>query len=345
MENTTRANGTIYRFRKNIWLNDVVFCSISAIVSVYLLVVLLYRQRNEQKQKREKFSEMSLPKKYGLMSKYLCILLAGFSLIRQLNSIGLLMLDAKAFSFNQSNQQINAKESVCVILSSVGSVSIATGSGIVHIFLWLRQRIFYADPILKTLNSKWLQLFSSALVFVLVLFWPTMGIAYFAKVSFQYGIADFCVYVINSGDEWAYAHYVAAWFVTSGVLQVSLLGLFIYPMLKTNKPFLGLENQVEGRRKNGLMKKVKKAVILASVCLGTDIFSGIVLAAMFQEHSNSPLFMININLIINHVAVIACFDQWKNIVMPWSKKSRTNTKSTTLSASTKSQPEPSVQTR
>jgi len=72
-------------------------------------------------------------------------------------------------------------------------------------------------------------------------------------------------------------------------MQIALLGLFIYPILKRS-----LWQGQESNGNSNLMRRVKKAIILASVCFGTDIFSVVVLVLISEENTNTAIFMYSV---------------------------------------------------
>ena len=57
-----------------------------------------------------------------------------------------------------------------------------------------------------------------------------------------------------------------------------------------------------------ILQVVKNAVILASVSFVTDIFTMVSLNLVIDIAKNNPSFMYNVNLVINHLVTIGCFD-------------------------------------
>ena len=100
-------------------------------------------------------------------------------------------------------------------------------------------------------------------------------------------------------------------------MQIILLRLFIYPMLKQT---LWQSNQ-NHKRSNRLMKRVKKAIFLKSICLTTDFLSILTTQFLLVKNANAMSFPFSLNLEINLLVTIACFDHGKKMLWLWNLKS------------------------
>ena len=313
MANTTDfTKTTAFQFRPSIWINDLVISSILAVVSLYLSVALLYHQVKVERRLRERFFQLPLEKRYGLLSKYTCICIGFASLIRLLNSIALLAVEGTAVLSNSLTLQIDSVEMVCDVVAPIGIFALTIGSGLVYLFLWFRQRVFYVHSSLKILNNNYVRFFSIAIIFGWILGWISLIIAYFIEVGYKYDKQGGCLF--EEGTDMPYGFIIVSWSALSVVMQIGLLGLFVYPILKRT---LWINQQQQSGRNNPLLRRVKKAIILASICLGTDIFSVAVLVLVYEENANSAIFMYSVNLVINHLVTIVCFDHWRNLLWPW----------------------------
>ena len=132
-------------------------------------------------------------------------------------------------------------------------------------FLWFKQRVFYIYPRLKKLNNKIVQSISNGVMVIWFLHYVTLYFCYFIPVYFHFNVQGGCSITESSYD--AYFFLIVSRTATSILMQIILLGLFIYPILKGS---LWLSNQ-NYERNNGLMKRVKKAILLASICLADDL--------------------------------------------------------------------------
>ena len=280
-------------------------------------MALVYHQMRVEKPRKEGFLRLPVEKRYSLLSKYTCILIGFASVMRHMNSIALLAVEGSAVLSNVSKLESNpAAEIACDVLPPTGNVALTIGGGLVFLFLWFRQRVFYVHASLKVLNNKYLKAVSFAVIIVWIMAWIALFIAYFVKVRYQFDNKIGCLF--GAGTDLPYAQVIFAWTGLSILMQIALLALFVYPILKRTL----WKDQQKNNRNTSLMRRVKKAIYLASVCLGTDIFSVVVLVLVYQENTNSAIFMYSVNLVINHLATIACFDNWKKMLWPWSVKFR-----------------------
>ena len=335
MKNETNLNAASYRFRPGIWINDVIFTVILLFTSLYYAVALLYHQTKIKQRHHKTVFQLSLEKRYGVMSKYTCILIAFVSLLRNLNQIGFLAMDGVAF-YSAGTTQITVEvETACNVLARLANTYFAAGSSLVYLFLWLRQSIFYVQPHLKVLNKKWVSGFSLSVL----IFYLTFGIILFVVyiITFQYKINElgFCQSESNLGsDGWSYSALILVFSLGSILMQIALLWLFVNPLLKRR---LWRDTQ-QAERSCRLMQRVKKAIVLASICIGTDIFTSAANFFLYEEHANRVVFPYSVNLIINCSVAIACFDCWKHILWPWKMKSQKIASKLSLEKCTRSVP-------
>ena len=320
MENLTDFNETSFIFRQGVWINDIVFNCIFFVVSIYLFIALLYHQAKVEKPKERKFMQLTLERKYVVLSKYICIAIAVISAIWNLSELALNTLEAVTVFPDDSTQQRNATEVACNLLFILAAFAVSFGSFFVYIFLWLRQSIFYVHSTLNFLYNTYLKVFSFSVLILYFLFGIALMSLYLIKVRYPLNNAGRCEIEVDNADETAYLKILLAWNIGSILMQLLLLGLFIYPILKQ----ASWQNKVfgEGREKTNerILRRVKKALVLASVCLATDILTAVAIGLVFEKNTNSSFFMYDINLTINHLVTIACFDDWKKLLWPWSMK-------------------------
>ena len=315
MENKTLSSNTLgFTFRTEIWITDIVFTSILTAVSIYLIVTLLYHHLRIEKKNATAFLKLPLEKRYGVSSKYLCIFIAIFSLIYQLVSIGQLVVDGKAYHNNGLVQQFATSEIVCNFLSHTAGVALVIGNFMVNLFLWFRQSIFYVQPCLKILFSKYLRFFSFAVLIIYLLVGTSLFVTYLIYVRFEVNEAGVCHFELDSSGAMSNGENIlVGWTASSILMQIILLGLFIYPLLKRALWQGNLSNE----RKLHLIKKVKKAVILTLMCLVTDVAAAVVLILVAEENTNNATFFYNVNIVVNLLVTIACFEHWRKLLWPW----------------------------
>ena len=72
---------------------------------------------------------------------------------------------------------------------------------------------------------------------------------------------------------------------------------------------------------------MKKAIILALIAFATDILSILANILLSAENATNLTFDFGLNLVVNHLVTIACFDYWRQLIWPWNlnAKSRSET--------------------
>ena len=317
MENSTYFNNaSFFTFRQGFWISDLVFSYVFLIVSLYLLVALVYHHIKVEKPMKAKFLQLKLGKKYRVLSKYTCILIGIFPTIRCLCDIGMRSVEWNVAFSNKPVQPTNSAEIACNVLPQVSAAAVSFGYFFVYVVLWLRQKMFYIHPTLKILYNNKLKVFS----FSILLCYLLLAISFFTThlVIAQYALnkAGFCLLEVDTKTAMSYFQLTVAWNILSILMQILLLGLFIYALLKQSS----WNKNKEGKQNHRMLQVVKNAVILASVSLVTDILTVISLNLLFDEDKNNPSFMYNVNLVIDHLVTIGCFGFWRKLLWPWSIK-------------------------
>ena len=181
-------------------------------------------------------------------------------------------------------------------------------------FLWFRQRVFYIHPSLKILSNKCIELISFGIIIIWVFFYIALIPAYFVTVRYHFIAKIGCL--IEESSFQPYAYIFIAWTTTTLLMQISLLFLFIYPISKRTL----WRGKKHPDRNSLLSKRVKKAIVLTSVSLASDVVSVIITQFIYTKNSSSIISLFGANLLVNHVVTIVCFDHWKKLLWPWNVK-------------------------
>ena len=293
-------------------LIDIIFTGILILVSIYLLLALAFYLLKIEQPQTNKFNTLTIEQKYGVLSKYTCILIGFASFLRQSSSFAELWIEFYIVNYNLSLSQEAMIASVCKALPTLFNISLTIGTGMVFLFLWFRQRILYIHPSLKMLNNKCLEIFSIGIIVVWLLFYIALYPTYFILVRFYYVANIGCVVEEDTLD--SYDYLTIFWVTVSILMQLSLLFLFVYPILTDT---MKRGHQSSEQRSTALMRRVKKAIFLTSITFGTDIVTIIMERIFRTEYSIDFLFHFGTNLVINHLVTIACFDNWKQLLWPW----------------------------
>ena len=311
MKNVSNGNQT-YNFNNNIWLADIIINGIVTILFAYITIALFYHETRIES-KIDKFFRLPIEHKFALISRLLCILIAVISLIQSIIACILLSMaeTRKEPAEITSTAHRNATDLQCKVLVKLGTVLLTLGIGLVYLFLWFRQRIFFVHPSLKVLSNKFVKIISFSVIIVWLIYY-TSSITYYI-ILVQHHFNHKCMVVRSTVNY--YLHFIMSWVTVNIVMQIGLLALFLYPFLK--KKFWKIH---KNSRNSQLMRRVKKAVALASTCLISDIASSAA-AFIISKLISSRLFAVfSINLLVNLLVTVGCFDNWQQLLWPWQLK-------------------------
>ena len=291
-----------------------VFSIILALFSIYIATSLIYHHLMLEHSKNEKFSMLALEKKFALISKFICILIAVISAIRNANSMGLLIV-VKTAAYNDIDiLRIDILQTACKILPRIGILTLTIGTGLVYLFLWFRQRVFYIHPSINILNNRLVRAISWGIILVWFLYYVLAMVYYLILAQYQFYHNGGCLVIADDYSSLIYFYVGISWAIVSVLMQIALLGLFIFPIIKRT-----LWRSKEANQNLLLFKRVKKAIIITAVCLISDILSAFITWATATPNVTSFLGIYSINLFINHLATVACFDHWKLLLLPWKR--------------------------
>ena len=168
----------------------------------------------------------------------------------------------------------NSSDFACNLLYRLMVVLTALTFHLCHIFLWLRQATFYKHPLLKHLQSRKLKVVSASSYF-LILF--ALLSALFLHIWWRdYKRDTFGCFPVPELDK-VKAYVPFAYLAVSTIaIQISMTGLFVYPLVSHNraKRQLGSKNDANSQSKtkeaDKLIKRIRRALVSASVGVGTD---------------------------------------------------------------------------
>ena len=308
MQNFTYLNETA-SFTSSVWLADLVIIGVLLAVSSYLLAALIFHKLKVEKP-QGRFLSLSLEKRYGVISTYICILIGVASVTRQANGLARRLIELRELS-EVGTYEESTIDKICNIVPSVGDTAISIGSGFVYLFLWFRQRVLYVHPSLKIICNKCVKFISLSILVGWFIFYIALYCNLLILVHYRFKIRVGCTVEESVFD--TYTYIIVSWLVASILMQIGLLFLFVYPILKSSM----WRSQQQSERNTGLLERVKKAVALASVCLATDILTIAIRAIVISRNGSIVLSIFATNLVINHLTTIACFDHWKELLWPW----------------------------
>ena len=253
MENITECTGL--GFKLEYWITNITICSLVSLIFLYILLALLYHEIKVEKPRQIGFLQLPIEKRYRVLSRYTCISIAIASFVLFVSSASYWSVEGIEI-FTGSYQ--TSAETVCIVFNPTFDVGFTVGNGLVYTFLWLRQRVIYVHPSLKVLNNKYVSAFSFIVLILWILFWISLLIAYLMNAQYRLNRKTGCN--LDKDSAKPYNEIVFTWTAVSTSMQISMLILFIYPILKQAR-WRDQQNNLN------LMRRVKKAVVFASICL------------------------------------------------------------------------------
>ena len=303
-----------------LWKGDVIIISIVTPISLYLLISLLYFNHKTTNGEFINFFLNSSHQKYRLLCIYICISIGFLSTVRHVYSIGFLIVKGLLFLHNLSLPQNNLYV-LCDVLSRLDIIIYGIINILVMLCLWFKQRTFYIHSHFQNFNEC--KLCSYVVLFIYIVSNVAGCIYLMYEVQFRY-VGGICFPITHSLSSFVIMY---NWTVHTVVLisaamlsflpHVIFLLLFICPIMN-----LRSQRSREVQQNNQLdclKRKMIKAICSAAFCfvttIATYLFMGFVLPSFYIAY---------INVVINHLAVIACFDCWKKLLWSWNIQSHRN---------------------
>ena len=324
MRNQTDINQVQFVFRSSIFYCNIIISGIFGVMSFYLICALSFYTARVEKKQKQKYLQLTVENKLAILSKLTCIVIGVASFIRNVSVFVSLIIEYDAIHKNHSGHlrpKLDYMTPVCDVFSVLKNASISIGGSFVYLFLWLRQRVFFIHPSLQTLNNKLVQCFSKGILIVWLLYFIAIGVSYFVGIKYRFNTKLGCLPKKKSLVQFRF--FLISWAVAAVIMQIILLVLFLFPIVKRISGWNHRNNP--NHHNYGLLRRVKKAVILTSISLVSDVLlSFIVTTFFYAENSNNAIFLVSLNLVINHLVTIVCFDNWKKLLWPWNSKSSEN---------------------
>ena len=299
-------------FNERIWITDVTLIGFLGIASGYLIASLLFFELKRKVKRTPGNKEHRL----RTTAKKICIATAISSLFY--NLVSLCTLTVERFVSDGRTIDTAQLEVACQILPRFGLLGVYVGTGLVYLFLWCRQRVFYISPSLKELNNKKVKIVSYFVLGLWICYFVPTAIVYCGIVRYKMLRPGGCLVAVNS--LLVYRDILISWVSVSVFLQISFLGLFVNPIINHTRiqvEYSTRSSPMVSSSSTKLIRRVKRASFLTFMCLISDALSAAVTILAYRIDSNNLTFTYNLNLVLNLLAIIGCFDNWVTLVWPW----------------------------
>lgn len=312
MNNSSITNKTDNYFHIREELIGYIINGFVASVAVYLIIVLSICLSKINL--RRSLHNVSQEKKQSIISKILCLLVAFCILFRTLSYFGYAEMrywTTVSNKFDEDDRKF--ADTSCNVILSIDVFSLTIGTGLVYAFLWLRQRIFYINPGLKSITNKFTTVLSTVIIFAWFLYFLTSLTLYLIFVRYRFDSEYLCVTTDDTSRSSIYSILIS-WIIATLIMEIVLLGLFIYPLIKHNK--WKQNSSLTSKSSNLLLHRIRKATLLTMIASVSDILGFV---TSFFVRGPISIVIFNLSLLLNLFSAIGCFDNWRNMIFPCNK--------------------------
>jgi len=207
---------------------------------------------------------------------------------------------------------------ICSILTSltIGLVGFAIYFAV--LFLWMRQYVFYTNPITKRLSPRGLRCISSATIIEMI-------VALMINLSIHLWWRDYtasdgiCRPLVGSRRIPVYLAFGII-VVTTVTHHILLTFLFLYPLIAHKKQMKQHNHKAfkASRSAERLLQCIKRTLIGSTIAITTDFFVSIASIALPE---GMPMYALSVIFELNITLSLCChlytYANWKIIVFPW----------------------------
>ena len=214
----------------------------------------------------------------------------------------------------------NNSDLICSVLTKLLVFVGGTTVYCCMVFLWLRQHIFYANPLMKKLSPKGLKWISLAAYIEMVGTFVSCAFIHiwWRNYSTANGICRPMVGSIKLSPVFAYG-FVASSTIT---IQITLTYLFVYSLVSYKKQINQRHNkaQKKARSTERLMECIKRALAGTTIAISSDVIGSLIIIWFPQDlPSYSAMVVYEMGVLFNIFCLIYTFPTWRSILFPWSR--------------------------
>lgn len=289
-------NETVAKFAQEnshvpMWKARIIYCTILGFISLYICTMHVIFQH------KVRMYRPSQSKRKGI--KWLNILLTIASLAVIVRNFG------------NIEYYVKPTKEICLIMEKVEVISYAVAIEAMYVFLWIRQRLIYSNPILN-INNMFFKFFSFSVLIISVIgnVINVVIFAFYTKLDVSWeGICEFTDRGFLFENQF---YFLSTCFI---VEQLLLLVLFLYPLIREYYKNKNVGSKIN-RSQIRLFSVIKRVFISALVCVVCDTVLALV-AGVFHYHYSVMNFCFSSNLTINLLSLMCSFKSWKQELFPF----------------------------
>ena len=213
----------------------------------------------------------------------------------------------------------NSSDLMCSVLTKLLTMVYGATVYCCMLFLWLRQHVFHANPLMKKLSPKGLKWISLAAYIEMV--GAFVSCAFIHMWWRDLSTSDeICRPKLESKISPVFAYGFVAF--TTVTIQITLTYLFVYPLISYKKQMKRRHNkeQKKSRSTKRLMQCIKRSLTATTIAISSDVIGSLVLIWFYQDF---PIYFFaavyEIGVLFNIFCLIYTFPTWKSILFSWSK--------------------------
>ncbi|CAK8683644.1 unnamed protein product [Clavelina lepadiformis] len=320
---TTNETTPVHSY--GIWIADISIIVTLSTISLYVVIALIFHYlRLRFSQNVVADGKASYERNFTNVTKALCIVIAVISVIHNVLRMWMLIIEKQVIYDHKKYYSVSTLEEICRNVPRTQIFVLLIGTGLVYVFLWARQRVFYINPSLRILNSTPLKILSYLTIGVWLVYFVSSTVIYCAIVHYHSAPLGSCQ--VHPQSIFVFRDIIISWVLVSVVMQVFLLGLFVYPIIKRTSIVAHLKAKKGGFESKSSQKRLharmKRAMILTCICLISDVISAAITVVLYRRSTNNSIIPYHLNLVVNLFATVGCFDNWREMLWPWNASSQ-----------------------
>lgn len=303
------------------WISYQGVTSVFSLLCIYLTVALMYHQYrsstgSKQKQ-RDNWNTATFPRNRGNHNSGSSRSAIGqsskgsrrrFITLQVMTVLSAVLVTIRSLSEQLTLFYGNASDYHCSVIPTIHIVFYAAPIATLYSALWLRQRIMYLHPCIKSNSPPAVRVISWLILLLMVIGATLTALIFTLTISYKKG-EDMCIKhdVLPMVVPWILI------LIFTSAFQIMLLGLFIFPLVKQTQDMRSANVITHGP---SFRSAIWRATIATSVCIISDTTAFVVTLLTEGQPIVSNLTY-DLNLIVNLICIVCCFSNWRERIFPF----------------------------